>query len=65
MVWNQYVVKCVTVDHLSAGQHNLLRNLPLVDFADADEHDATVASRIVLVFEYACADLFPPNVHGP
>ena len=63
MVWNQYVVKRVTVDHLSAGQRNLLRNLPLVESEDDDGHDAKVASRIVLVFEDACADLFPPLVN--
>jgi hypothetical protein len=53
-----HFVKRVTDDHLSAGQRNLLKRLPLVDFDDDDEHDAKVASRIVLVFEDACADLF-------
>jgi hypothetical protein len=60
MVWNQYIVKRVTVDHLSVGKRNLLKSLPLVECDDDDGHDAKVASRIVLVFEDACADLFPP-----
>ena len=55
-----HFVKRVTDDHLSAGQRNLLKRLPLVEFDDDDGHDAKVASRIVLVFEDACADLFPP-----